>query len=129
MMKALFAGLLLLSNPLWAACPDWPASRAELEISALAQQVSAWDDAYHRQGQSQVADELYDQASATLQHWRSCFANAGPPPRDPLSTSNGTLRHPVAHTGLRKSPNKRTVARWITSREDPGSSPRLMGWP
>ena len=127
MMKALFAGLLLLSNPLWAACPDWPASRAELEISALAQQVSAWDDAYHRQGQSQVADELYDQASATLQHWRSCFASAGPPPKDPLSTSSGTLRHPVAHTGLRKLPNKRTVARWITSREDLWIQPKVDG--
>ena len=48
MMKALIVGLLL-SQPLWAACPDWPAQRAERELNALAQQLNAWDDAYHRQ--------------------------------------------------------------------------------
>lgn len=127
MMKAAIACLLLLSNPLWAVCPDWPAPRAEMEISALARQVSVWDDAYHRLGQSQVADELYDQASTTLQQWRSCFANAGPPPEDPLSTSSGSLRHPVAHTGLRKLPDKRTVARWMASREDLWIQPKVDG--
>jgi DNA ligase (NAD+) len=127
MMKAAIASLLLLSNCLWAACPDWPAPRAEMEISALARQVSAWDDAYHRQGRSLVADELYDHASATLQQWRSCFANAGPPPEDPLSTSSGSLRHPVAHTGLRKLPDNPTVSRWIASREDLWIQPKVDG--
>ncbi len=127
MMKALIAGLLLLSNPLWAACPDWPAPRAALEISALAQQLRAWDDAYHRQGQSPVADELYDQASATLQHWRSCFATASPPPGNPLSTSSGPLRHPVAQTGLRKLADQRAAARWIAQRKDLWIQPKVDG--
>jgi DNA ligase (NAD+) len=49
MMKALIAGLLFSSSA-WAACPDWPAQRAADELDALARQLAAWDDAYHRQG-------------------------------------------------------------------------------
>lgn len=127
MMKALIACLLLLSHPLWAACPDWPAARADVEIHALAQQLTTWDDAYHRQGQSLVADELYDQASATLQAWRSCFANAGPTAENPLITSSGPLRHPAAQTGLRKLPGKRAAASWIASRDDLWIQPKVDG--
>lgn len=127
MMKALIVCLLLLSNPLWAACPDWPTSRAELELSALAQQLAAWDDAYHRQGQSPVADELYDQASANLEYWRSCFPAIGPALENSLSTSSGPLPHPIAHTGLRKLPNERTAARWIASRADLWIQPKVDG--
>jgi DNA ligase (NAD+) len=127
MMKALIACLLLLSNALWAACPDWAAARADVEIRALTQQLSAWDDAYHRQGQSLVADELYDHASATLQHWRSCFASADSPLVNPLSTSSGPLRHPVAQTGLRKLPDKRAAASWIANRDDLWIQPKVDG--
>ena len=68
-MKAAIALLFTaLTLDTWAApCPDWPAQRAKLEIAALSQQLAAWDDVYHRQGESPVADELYDQASANLQ--------------------------------------------------------------
>ena len=67
-MKAALALLLiaLTLDTFAAPCPDWPGQRAELEIAALSQQLAIWDDAYHRQGQSLVADELYDQASANL---------------------------------------------------------------
>ncbi len=126
-MKALIVCLLLLSNTLWAACPNWPTSRAELEITGLADQLAVWDDAYHRQGQSPVADELYDQASATLAHWRSCFPATGPAPANPLSTSTGAVRHPVAHTGLRKLPDNSAVARWIAQREDVWIQPKVDG--
>ena len=59
-MKACIACLLLFSSPLWAACPDWPTNHATQELKALGQQLAKWDDAYHRQGQSPVADELYE---------------------------------------------------------------------
>ena len=127
MMKALIAGLLLLSNPLWATCPDWPAQRAERELSALAQQLNAWDDAYHRQGQSLVADELYDQASANLQHWRLCFPDTGPAEANPLNSSTGPVPHPIAQTGLRKLADSRAVASWIASREDLWIQPKVDG--
>lgn len=127
MMKALIVGLLLLSQPLWAACPDWPAQRAERELNALAQQLNAWDDAYHRQGQSLVADELYDQASANLQHWRRCFPSAGPVVENPLNSSTGPVPHPVAQTGLRKLADSRAVANWIANREGLWVQPKVDG--
>ncbi|MFP6847495.1 MAG: NAD-dependent DNA ligase LigB [Pseudomonas sp.] len=126
-MKAAIACLLLFSNQLWAACPDWPMARAEREASALAEQIAAWDDAYHRQGRSLVADEIYDQANATLQHWRNCFQTIDLPLTNALSTSSGPLRHPIAQTGLRKLPNQRAVAAWTASRDDLWVQPKVDG--
>lgn len=121
------ACLLLFSSPLWAACPNWPAAHAAQELAALAKQLAEWDDAYHRQGQSPVADELYDQASSTLQHWRSCFPATRSVAGNPLAGSGGAQAHPVAHTGLRKLPDKHAVARWIASREDLWIQPKVDG--
>lgn len=126
-MKAILTCLLLFSSHLWAACPDWPTPRAERELSALARQLAEWDDAYHRQGQSPIADELYDQASANLQRWRTCFPEATVTPSDPLSTSNGPHHHPTAHTGLRKLADSRAAEDWIASREDLWVQPKVDG--
>jgi DNA ligase (NAD+) len=127
-MKAAIA-LLFIALPLdaWAACPNWQGPRAELEITALSQQLAAWDDAYHRQGESPVADELYDQASANLQRWRTCFPEATVTPNDPLSTSSGRHHHPTAHTGLRKLADSHAVGAWIASREDLWIQPKVDG--
>ena len=62
-MKRWIAALFLPLAAQAAPCPDWPASRATAELGALAQQIAQWDDAYHNQGRSPVADELYDQPS------------------------------------------------------------------
>jgi DNA ligase (NAD+) len=126
MMKALIAGLLFSSSA-WAACPDWPAQRAADELDALARQLAAWDDAYHRQGQALIADELYDQASANLQHWRDCFPGSVPGAHDPLATSSGRHPHPTAHTGLRKLADSAAAAAWIGSREDLWIQPKVDG--
>lgn len=126
-MNARIACLLLFCNPLWAACPDWPAPRAERELNALSRQLAEWDDAYHRLGQSPVADELYDQASVTLQHWRSCFPEAHSAAVNPLASSAGPQPHPVAHTGLRKLPDKRAVAHWMASRDALWIQPKVDG--
>ena len=49
-----------------AECPDWPPARAQEEITTLQLQIDRWDDSYHREGQSLIADELYDQSRARL---------------------------------------------------------------
>src|SRR3989338_2328999 len=128
-MKAAIALLFTaLTLDTWAApCPDWPAQRAKLEIAALSQQLAAWDDVYHRQGESPVADELYDQASANLQRWRACFPEASVPPSDPLSTSSGRHHHPTAHTGLRKLADSQAAGAWIANREDLWIQPKVDG--
>src|SRR5690606_13908571 len=75
-------GLALALCPLLAqACPDWSAERAAVELRQLAAQLARWDDAYHREGRSLIADELYDQDRARLAHWQGCF------PRQAVATS------------------------------------------
>jgi len=119
---------LPLSLPCLAApCPDWPTSRATTELHALTEQIASWDDAYHRQGQSLVADELYDQTRARLEHWRSCFPASAEPAPEPLATSAGHLAHPVAHTGLNKLANDAAVRTWIETRKDLWIQPKVDG--
>ncbi len=130
MMKTRLAPLLitLLALDAWAGpCPDWPIAQAEREVSALGEQIATWDDAYHRQGVSLVADELYDQARAQLEQWHRCFTEIGTAPPDPLAGSAGRITHPVAHTGLRKLADNAAVRDWIASREDLWIQPKVDG--
>ncbi|MDX1724690.1 MAG: NAD-dependent DNA ligase LigB [Pseudomonas sp.] len=129
-MKARLTLLLLIALTLdaWAApCPDWPAAQAKAEIAALGAQVAAWDQAYHRRGVSLVADEVYDQARARLEQWRSCFAGIGAPLPDPLAGSAGRIAHPVAQTGLRKLADSAAVRDWMATREDLWIQPKVDG--
>lgn len=107
-------------------CPDWPASRAKPELSALGQQIAEWDDAYHNHGRSLVADELYDQARERLQRWQQCFPEALEQLPEALAGSVGKLAHPVPQTGLRKL-NDTTVAQWIGNRDDLWIQPKVDG--
>ncbi|MDP9938638.1 NAD-dependent DNA ligase LigB [Ectopseudomonas alcaliphila] len=121
--------LLLLLLPLAAQatpCPDWPASRAKSELAALSQQIAEWDDAYHNQGRSLVADEIYDQARERLQSWHQCFPTARTALADPLAGSTGSIAHPVPQTGLRKL-NDAAVAEWINNRSDLWIQPKVDG--
>ncbi|KAF1031861.1 MAG: DNA ligase B [Pseudomonas sp.] len=126
----LFTGLLLALPALAANardCPDWPAGQTQAHVSHLERQVQAWDDSYHRLGQSLVADELYDQARQRLALWRECF-NLSPPAGDhPLKSARGTLRHPVLHTGLEKLPDETAVATWLSARRDVWVQPKVDG--
>ncbi|MFC0669759.1 NAD-dependent DNA ligase LigB [Azotobacter chroococcum] len=107
-------------------CPDWPDSRAGTELAALTERLRQWDDAYHRDGRSPVADELYDQARARLALWRQCFpAQAGASP-EPLAGSAGPLPHPLPHTGLAKL-DEAAVRDWMASREDLWIQPKVDG--
>ena len=59
-LRLSFTCLLIFSclNAHADQCPDWPPERALIEVTALQKQIETWDDHYHRQGRSLVADEL-----------------------------------------------------------------------
>ncbi|VVQ15281.1 DNA ligase B [Pseudomonas fluorescens] len=106
-------------------CPDWPPERASNEITVLQNQIDTWDDSYHREGKSLVADELYDQSRARLTEWRQCFDPA--PPKNPLGTARGTIAHPIAHTGLDKLVDEHAVEHWLRHRTDIWVQPKVDG--
>ena len=108
-------------------CPDWPGERAESEIRSLQQQIERWDDAYHREGVSLVADELYDQAVQRLGKLRSCFDQQAPKDENPLKTATGPILHPIPHTGLKKLPDERAVQAWMSGRSDLWIQPKVDG--
>ncbi|MEO6679530.1 MAG: NAD-dependent DNA ligase LigB [Pseudomonas sp.] len=122
----LFLALLLTSLTASAAdCPDWPHARALVEINAAQQQIDTWDDNYHRNGHSLIADELYDQSRTRLTHWRTCF-NLGAT-ASPLRTAVGKVPHPIVHTGLEKLHDERAVENWLRDRKDVWIQPKVDG--
>ena len=108
-----------------ADCPKWPATQAKTEITALQKQIDQWDDAYHRQGHSLIADELYDQTRLRLSEWRQCFQR--PATHAPLHTASGPAVHPVAHTGLDKLHKAEAVQAWLRDRNDVWVQPKVDG--
>lgn len=125
MMHVLMA-FLISALPGWAwaeACPD----DIHAQLDTLARQVSQWDDGYHREGQSPVSDELYDQARKRLAHWRECARQPTPKADNPLASSRGTLPHPVAHTGLEKLLDESAVSDWLGTRQEVWIQPKLDG--
>lgn len=109
------------------ACPPWTPERATSELHTLQTQLAQWDDAYHREGKSPVADELYDQARERLQLWQACFPQVLAIPASPLASSAGEVRHPVAHTGLDKLPDAQAVGEWLAHRSDLWVQPKVDG--
>lgn len=101
-----------------ASCPDWTAAQARTELGELHARLAAWDRAYHRDGVSPIADELYDQARARFDAWRACFPDEAPAAPAALVSARGTLRHPVPQTGLAKLADARAVAGWIRAHRD-----------
>ncbi len=96
-------------------CPDWSEDRARTELVALHERLQRWDVAYHRDGRSPVADEIYDQARAQFDAWRLCFPDQAPATPDPLAQIGATVSHPIAQTGLAKLANAGAVADWMAS--------------
>lgn len=109
------------------ACPDWQPEHARREINALQARIHIWDDSYHRQGHSLIADELYDQSRSHLAQWRHCFPDALATTDLPLRSARGTISHPVAHTGLEKAANSTVVEAWIHPRKDLWIQPKVDG--
>lgn len=108
------------------ACPAWPPSRAAAELQQLAGQLAAWDAAYHRDGRSPIADELYDQARQRFTHWRACFPRQAPAEPEPLAGLGGDLAHPVPQTGLGKLADEE-VATWLSRRDAVWIQPKVDG--
>ena len=108
-------------------CPDWPAERLALETQALAEHIEVWDRAYHDNGESLIADELYDQALARLENWQACLDS--PTPHQPLTrvtSSDGTRTHPAAQTGLTKA-DEDGIRRFTSRRDDLWIQPKVDG--
>lgn len=110
------ATLLAIASTSAASCPDWPAERAASELAALRDRLAAWDRAYHRDGRSPVADEIYDQAQARYAQWRRCFPASTTTSADPLAEAGGRVAHPVAQTGLAKLADAAAVGAWLRAR-------------
>lgn len=109
-----------------AACPAWSQARAEREIERLSQQMTEWKNAYWHQGNSPVSDEVYDQLAARLSYWQRCFSS-DTLAYDDLPPLKGGVRHPVAHTGVRKVADEAGVARWMRGQTDLWVQPKVDG--
>jgi DNA ligase (NAD+) len=125
MICALIALIPAITNA--QSCPDWPPAEARSEILALQNQLAQWDDSYHRQGVSLVADELYDQSAQRYAELRKCFADAAVATAHPLQTARGPVAHPIPHTGLTKLPNEADVKSWLKGRSDVWIQPKVDG--
>lgn len=116
----------LLAMPVIAApCPIGPTEGVQAQVDVLQHQIDAWDDAYHRLGHSLVADELYDQSRAQLEHWRNCLGLGSP--GTPLRSAGGKVPHPIAHTGLDKLKDADAVRSWLDGRDDVWAQPKVDG--
>lgn len=97
-------------------CPAWSPVQAQTEMHKLTAQVEAWNHAYRVEGQSPVADAVYDQALERLQQWRGCFPDQAPPVPAHLADATGAVRAPVVQTGLAKLPDAAAVEAWMGAR-------------
>lgn len=116
-----------LCSAAWAqTCPDWRPERLQLEIAALHSQLQRWDEAYYRQGDSLVDDEIYDSSLQQLQHWQYCAGKASLADARQVLPA-GKTPHPVAQTGLRKLPDRIAVGQWMQGRRDLWVQPKVDG--
>ncbi|MCX4180189.1 NAD-dependent DNA ligase LigB [Enterobacter sp. HSTU-ASh6] len=120
------SGLMLLWCGYGAAvCPVWSQAKAEKEIASLSAQIKRWDDAYWKQGVSEVNDDVYDQLNARLTQWQRCFGNDIS--ANTLPALTGSVTHPVAHTGVRKVASKDALAQWMHGRTSLWMQPKVDG--
>jgi len=127
MLPRLFLLLSLTPFLALARCPDWTAQQAAEEIAVLQQQVQRWDSSYHRDGQSPIADELYDQSRQRLGNLRQCFAQLPQATDQPLLGAEGSIPHTIAHTGVEKLADAKAVGRWLTGRDNIWVQPKIDG--
>lgn len=120
------SGLLVLWCGYGAAvCPVWSQAKAEKEIASLSAQIKRWDDAYWKQGVSDVNDDVYDQLNARLTQWQRCFGRE--PSEEKLPALTGSVKHPVAHTGVHKVTSKEELRQWMRARRNLWMQPKVDG--
>lgn len=117
---------IFLAVPVQATCPVWSPTRAEQEIAQLQGQVSQWNESYWRAGASDISDGVYDQLSARLALWQRCF-NAVPAESTSLPPMAGAVKHPIAHTGVRKLADARAVEQWMQRKTGLWVQPKVDG--
>lgn len=117
---------IFLATHVQAACPVWSPTRAGQEIAQLQSQIAKWNETYWHEGASEISDTVYDQLSARLKLWQHCFGVTSvettslPPLRD-------AVKHPVAHTGVRKLVDARSVERWMQGKSNLWVQPKVDG--
>ncbi|WP_336666806.1 NAD-dependent DNA ligase LigB [Enterobacter mori] len=120
------SGLLMLWCGYGAAvCPVWSQAKAEKEIASLSAQIKRWDEAYWKQGVSDVNDDVYDQLNARLTQWQRCFGSE--PSEEKLPALTGSVKHPVAHTGVHKAASKEELRQWMRTRRSLWMQPKVDG--
>lgn len=120
------SGLLVLWCGYGAAvCPVWSQAKAEKEIASLSAQIKRWDDAYWKQGVSDVNDDVYDQLNARLAQWQRCFGSE--PSKEKLPALTGSVKHPIAHTGVHKVTSKEELRQWMRARRNLWMQPKVDG--
>ena len=120
------SGLLMLWCGYGAAvCPVWSQAKAEKEIASLSAQIKRWDEAYWKQGVSDVNDDVYDQLNARLTQWQRCFGSE--PSEEKLLALTGSVKHPVAHTGVHKAASKEELRQWMRTRRNLWMQPKVDG--
>ena len=116
--RGLACGMLMLvmQAATAGACPAWSPPRAKQELQALRQRLDRWNHDYRVNGQSAVDDAVYDQALARFSQWSRCFPKQAPPMSAHLADAGGSVRSPVAQTGLAKLPDAATLEGWMRVR-------------
>lgn len=114
------------SNSALSHCPAWSVERMSLEVNSLKKQLDKWDVAYHQQGVSLIADDIYDQLQDKLQGWRQCHRQFEDT-ENPRILGLGVFSHPVAHTGLKKLKDETALADWMQRRENLWVQPKIDG--
>ena len=123
----LFALLFALNGQLaWAApCPNWTPQQIDAEVAQLLATLARWDDQYHRQGITPVADELYDQSRQRLGYLQQCFGLTAS--SSPLASAGGPVLHPAPHTGVDKLADRQAVAHWMAGKTGVWIQPKVDG--
>ncbi|HEX4501670.1 MAG TPA: NAD-dependent DNA ligase LigB [Scandinavium sp.] len=120
--------LLLLASLTFTAqgsCPEWSDARAGQEITRLRAQIDEWNKAYWQSGSSEVSDDEFDQLNAQLKQWQHCFSKDAE--ESDVPRLNGTVVHPVAHTGVRKLKDSFAVSQWMNGKTDLWVQPKVDG--
>lgn len=108
-----------------AVCPVWSQARAGKEIASLSAQIKRWDEAYWKQGVSEVSDDVYDRLRARLTQWQGCFGERITEAVVPAL--DGNLNHPVAHTGVHKVASKDELRSWMNGQRELWMQPKVDG--